>query len=129
MSPFVKDGDVVTVSPLPKAVPRLGDVVAFVHPQTKRLVIHRVVRKMGDSYLMRGDNALAADGLIPKSCILGRVTRLERGNRRVYLGLGPERLLIALVSPRGPLSSLLLPVWRLVRPLFKRSLYDRKLGI
>jgi len=121
MAPLVKDGDVVTISPLQERPPGLGDVVAFIHPGSGKLCVHRVVRKKKDSFFIRGDNAPVPDGLVRKADILGRVTALERNGRRIYLGLGPERVLIALLSGRGPLSSPLLPLWKLVRPLFKRK--------
>lgn len=120
MSPFIRDGDVVIVSPLAGTSPGLGSVVAFVHPETERLVVHRVVGKRGDSYLIRGDNAPEEDSLVPEGNILGWVRRVERDGKRVFLGLGPERFLIAFLTRRGLLLPLLLPVWRLLRPIIRR---------
>ena len=116
MYPFIKDGDVVTISSLPGSSPRLGDVVAFNHPEAGKLVIHRIVRKKGDSFLARGENTFEADGLIEKRDILGFVTRVERKGRRVLTGLGPERLLIAFLSRSGFLLPLRHLVWKMVRP-------------
>ena len=116
MSPFIKDGDVVTISPLSGSSPRLGDVVAFNHPEAGKLVIHRIVREKGDFYLVRGENAFEADGYIEKRDILGFVTRVERKGRRVLTGLGPERLLIAFLSRSGFLLPLRHLVWKMVRP-------------
>jgi hypothetical protein len=96
-------------------------VVVFVHPETGRLIIHRVVGKRGDSMLIRGDNTHDADGLIPKTNILGRVTEVERDEREVFIGLGPERILIAFLTRKRLLFPLLLPVWRLVQPIIRRS--------
>lgn len=121
MSPFVKDGDVITVSPLSGASPRLGDVVPCIGPETGKLFVHRVVGKRGDFCIIRGDNTPEADGLVSKANVLGRVTRVERDGKRVFLGLGPERLLIALLTRRGLLLPLLRPMWRLVRPVVRRS--------
>lgn len=120
MSPFIKDGDVITVSPLSSAPPRLGEVVAFVHPALEKLVVHRVVGKRGNSYCTRGDSALKMDGLIAEADILGHVTRVERDGKAVSLGLGPERLLIAFLTRRGLLLPFLRPVWKLVRPIVRR---------
>ena len=120
MSPFIKDGDVVTISPLVNAEPCFGDVVAFLHPDTKRLIIHRVVGGKGDSYLMRGDNAFEMDGLVSKENILGRLKKVERNRRELLIGLGPERVLIAFLSRRKLLSPILLLSWRLIRPFAKR---------
>ena len=117
MSPFIQDSDAITVSPLSGAAPRLGDVVAFLRPDSGKLIVHRVVGKRGDAFLVRGDNAEEGDGLVPRANILGRVTRVERDGTRVYLGLGPERYLIAFLTRWGLLRLLLLSMWPLVRPI------------
>lgn len=113
MAPFVQDGDVVTIAPLPNGGPCLGDIVAFRHPQHGKLTIHRVVRRQSDAWLIRGDNIAESDGLVPRTHILGRITHVSRAGRRARLSLGPERVLIALLSRCG----LLLLVWRMARVL------------
>lgn len=120
MSPFIKDGDVVTVAPLRGATPGLGDVVLFIHPRTGKLVIHRIVGKRADSYLIKGDNFPEGDDLVPKAKILGHVAKVERDGKEIFLGLGLERFLIAFLTRRR-LLPLLLPVWRLARLLIRRS--------
>jgi hypothetical protein len=119
MSPFIRDGDGITVSPLLGTSPRLGDAVAFIHPESGKLVVHRVVGKRDGSYLIRGDSSSDCADLIPRAKVLGRVTRVERDGKRVYLGLGPERYLVAVMTRRGLLQPLLMPVWRLVRPVVR----------
>jgi len=105
MTPFIRDGDVITVSPLALHAPRRGDVVAFIHPKTNRLCLHRVLSVHGGSFFIQGDNMPERpDGVIPREAILGRVTGLERAGRRVRLGLGPERLLLAILSRCGGMA-------------------------
>ena len=116
MSPFIKDGDAITVSPKIGCSPRFGDVVAFIHPRTEKLFIHRVVWKKRDAYIVKGENTLESDGLIKKENILGVVTKVERKGKKVFLGLGPERFLIALLTRKNLLLPVLLPVWRIFRP-------------
>jgi signal peptidase I len=106
MHPFIRDGDVVTVSPLVGSGPRTGDVVAFCHPETGRLVLHRIVAKQEGGYLIRGDNCPEADGVISSDTLLGIVSRTERCGSQVTLGRGPERLVIAFLSHRGWLQPL-----------------------
>lgn len=114
MSPFIKDGDMVTLSPLNRAFPRMGDVVAYIHPAIKRVFIHRVVRKKGDSYIMKGDNSLEGDGPVLAAKILGLVTRVDRDGKRITLGLGPERFLIALLARKNLFLPLFLPARRII---------------
>jgi signal peptidase I len=121
MSPFIKNEDVVTLSPLQNASPGMGDVIAFVLQGTDKLCVHRVVGKKGDFYVTKGDNTFEADESVPRENILGFVTRVERDGKEVFLGLGPERFLIAFLGHRGLLLPLILPVWKVIRAMIKRS--------
>lgn len=114
MSPFIKDGDVLTIAPVQGADPRFGDVVVFTHPSTCKLVIHRVIGKKGGAYLSKGDNIPEADGFIAKANILGRVIKVERNGEEPPFGLGPDRFIIAFLT-RWRLLPLLGPVWRFAR--------------
>jgi hypothetical protein len=117
MSPFIKDSDVVTISPMSDSSPGFGEVIAFIHPKTDKLIIHRVVWKSRNAYLLKGESALESDGLIKKESILGLVTKVERKGKRIFLGLGPERFLIALLTRKNLLLPVLRPVWRIFHPI------------
>jgi len=119
MSPFIKDGDVLTIAPMKGAAPGFGDVVVFTHPNTGKLIIHRIIGKRAGSYLTKGDNAPEGDGLISRAAILGRVSKVKRNGKNPFLGLGPDRFIIAFVICTG-LLPLLNPVWRLVRFFMRR---------
>lgn len=120
MRPFIKDGDVITISPLSGSKPRLGDIAVFIRPQTGKIVIHRVVRKSGGSFLIKGDNVSQTDGFISLENILGRVTRIERNGRRLNIGMGPERLIIAFLTRSNLLYPLLFPLWKVIRPFVRK---------
>jgi len=121
MAPFIRDGDVISVSPLRGDSPGVGEVVAFLHPETEKLVVHRVIGRREVGCLIQGDNAegRTAD-LVSDRNVLGRVTRVERGGNNVRLGLGPERLAIAFLSRLGLLLPMCLGARRLIRP-FRKS--------
>ncbi|MDW7759908.1 MAG: S24/S26 family peptidase [Acidobacteriota bacterium] len=120
MAPFVRDGDVITISPTRRSLPGVGRVVAFVSTETGKLVVHRVVARRGTAVFIRGDCVPEhADGIIPPENLLGQVTRIERNGRKIRLGVGPERYVIAglsrtrLLIPLGShFASLLKPVLR-----------------
>jgi hypothetical protein len=120
MYPFIRNQDILTISPLPPGYPRFGNVVAFLHPETGKLVVHRVVGRMGDSYLTKGDNSSELDGLISESSILGYVTNVEREGRSISLCLGPERALIAFLSHKNLLCPALHLSCGLLCPLLRR---------
>lgn len=120
MAPFIKDGDVVTLSPLRGQKPALGDVVAFSHPQNGSLCLHRIVSKRGAFYTTKGDNKCRDGEIVQEQNILASVTRVERDGKNVFLGLGPERYLVAILSRNRLLFPLFFPIWRVIR------LFDRR---
>jgi signal peptidase len=86
MSPFIKDGDVVTLAPLAGAMPKTGDIAAFLHPATGKVVVHRIVRERSGCYVFKGDNAGEVDAALPLEQILALVTKIERDGREVPCG-------------------------------------------
>ena len=104
MSPFIKDGDVVTIRPLGSRQPRTGDIAAFLYPGTGRVAVHRIIRGKSGRYSLKGDNVPALDGSLPLDQILGTVSRVERGGAKVGLGGRAGAAAIASLSRAGLLS-------------------------
>lgn len=99
MIPFILNGDVITIQPLRGKVPGIGSVVAFERTDPNMLVVHRVVSRNGDTMFIKGDNAdECIDRNIPIEKIFGVVSLIERDGRKVRLGIGRERLMIAWLS-------------------------------
>lgn len=99
----------------------IGRVVAFVNPDSRRLVVHRIVGRHEFRFLVLGDNARGMAGdLVNPDDVLGRVVRIERGRKRVWLGLGPERYAVALLSRAGVLLPVLSRAGTLTRFLRRR---------
>lgn len=98
MHPAIRHGDVVTVAPLAGRPPAIGDIAAFVHPETGGVRVHRVVAVDGGRYVLKGDNALGADPPVGRDAILGLVAGLERGGRRLRLGPAPWPAALARLS-------------------------------
>ena len=120
MSPFILDGDLISVSPISNAKLKTGEIVAYINLRSNKLVVHRIVSVQQNAYLIRGDNQADQDSeLIPPENILGRVTRIERAGRNIRLGLGPESALIAKLSRKGRLQSYLTRLKPLIGPLHK----------
>ena len=92
-------------------------MVAFVQGEIEKLVAHRVIRIKANSYFMKGDGSAGVDSPVPTASILGLVTRAERGRKRVFIGLGPERFLIALLTRNGLMVPLVRAVAKLLRPI------------
>jgi hypothetical protein len=99
MAPFIKDGDILTLSPVLASLIQKGDVVGVIDPGTKKLMVHRVVAMKNGKYRVKGDGADKEDpGYFGLSGICGHVTQVERDGKQVRFGLGPERSSIAVLS-------------------------------
>ena len=85
MSPFIKDMDSITISPVNKGWKfNIGDVVVLpVKNKKNKIVIHRIVRTQEDSILLKGDNLFHADGWFNKNLIIGIVKDVFRNNKRL----------------------------------------------
>ncbi len=115
MLPFIKDGDVLTLSNSNKRKIGLGDVVAFIDPACNKLTIHRLVGIRENHFLIKADNSQRPDGWVGENAILGYIINIERLHRPIRMGLGPERRLIAFLSR----YNLLAPGIRFLSPLLR----------
>jgi hypothetical protein len=106
MGPAIRGHDVVTVSPLGEAVPFVGEVVAFRHPEGDRLILHRVVRRRHRLFSIRGDSLRKIDAPIPLDNILGLITGVERDGRAIFWPHRGRRPLTARLYFRGYLAYL-----------------------
>ncbi len=120
MAPFIRDGDLITISPLQTAHPEIGEVIAYIRPQENKLVVHRLVDWSNRNAIFLGDNELEyPKEPIPQECLIGTVTRIERNGHPIWLGLGPERLIIAWLSRSRLLTPLLTRVTNLLKPIIQ----------
>lgn len=121
MAPFILDGDVITLSPFREKSPGVGVVVAFFNPRFEKIMVHRIVGKKGNSFLIRGDNSPGLDGWIEREHIFGRVIKVERGGKKIFLGAGYGNRAIAFLSRWGLLVPLIYPLRKIYRAIAPRS--------
>lgn len=97
MFPLIRHKDLISVSPI-KDVIRIGDIVAF-NSDENRIVVHRLLTKRGGKIVLKGDfMERGRIETVEENRILGRVTRIDRNGKRILLGLGKGRVLIAYLS-------------------------------
>ncbi|MBI4966378.1 MAG: S24/S26 family peptidase [Desulfomonile tiedjei] len=122
MTPFIRDGDIVTIAPMAGLAPRMGEVVAFCRWKKKDsgLVIHRIVGCGSSGFAVQGDGNACTQEFVASEEVLGRVVKVERAGRAVRFGLGPERRLLAWLSRGRLIWKLVWPVWRRLPPVFKQ---------
>ncbi|RLB87813.1 MAG: hypothetical protein DRH26_14830 [Deltaproteobacteria bacterium] len=106
MSPFVKTGDILTIN-LNDFNPSIGTVVAHIDSK-KKVLIHRIIARQGDRYILKGDNCKFIDGIMSKDSFAGYVESVQRRGKFVLFGLGKEKIFIVLLSRSGLLFPILL---------------------
>jgi len=121
MSPFIRDEDLITIFPCSDRSPRLGDVVAYLQPESQKLIVHRIIGRKEDGFCTKGDSMDSPDGWIPWDKILGRVGRVERKGKPISLGMGPERAAVAILSRKSLLTRLSSLLWRVSRRTARRQ--------
>ena len=105
MSPFIRPGDSIIVSPFAGRKPVVGQMVAFTHPKNGMLLVHRVVSKKENEFLIQGDNMSGLDdGMIPAEKLLGVVSGVFRNEKKVWFGGGWSGYFVAILSRSGLLT-------------------------
>ncbi len=93
MSPFIKDGDRITLLPDKKA--EVGDVV-LLKTDEGRLYLHRIVKRVESGVVTRGDASFDEDGFTPCRNILGKVVEVSGEGYNFHL----KHLIKGLISKR-----------------------------
>lgn len=81
MQPLLYEGKTIAVLLPVTAPPRRGDVVLYKRADGD-LVLHRVVRVQGDSYIIRGDNCFY-DEPVNSAQLLGVMTEVVRNGKTI----------------------------------------------
>ena len=71
MFPFLREGDQVTFVSVRGRKVQIGDIVSFIHPESKKFTVHRIIKRVGNQLLIKGDNNPGPDGLIPEGRYFG----------------------------------------------------------
>jgi len=118
MAPFICDGDVITIEPVPAETLKVGDVI-FYHTGGEVCVAHRIVgrHKEGDEIILRirGDSSLRYDEKIRSDQIMGKVVEVQREERVIHLRKGLNRIWPILWITFTPVRSIFLRIVRTVR--------------
>ena len=111
---------VVVWASIDKSAGRGGIKAFVVMKDTPGFELVKKEKKLG---IRSSDTAafVLKDCRIPRENLLGRVTRVERNGKAVWLGLGPERTLIAWLSRRGWLIPVRIWLTSRLKPLLRRQ--------
>lgn len=124
MSPTIRKGEEIIVSRTPSSDIRNGDIIAYVRPDKRHILVHRVVRrsvtKRGTAFMTKGDNLTEPDPyMTPAKNVLGRVHTIGTDNRRRFAPSRWMRVLLVLLV--AELCLTLLDFGK-----FMHSVYDAK---
>ena len=83
MFPFMRNGDIQTISPVHIEEIQIGDVAVFEH--NNDWISHRVVdirkRNSETTLILRGDTSMQIDPLVTKENYIGKTVAFERGGK------------------------------------------------
>lgn len=97
MAPAIRDGDLLTVTPVEPGAIRPGEVILY--RGARGLLAHRVLARLADGSLqLRGDAIGSELEGVPADRILGRVVAVNGKAARARGGPGPVWLALRLVS-------------------------------
>lgn len=117
MLPLLRQGkDTVEISPLSNEIKKY-DLPMYLRENGK-MVLHRVVKLEEDHYLCIGDNTECFEKVYQDQ-IIGIVTAINRGKRRIECNSFSYRLYCRLWRPTRPLRILYKRVKRLLRRCLK----------
>ena len=88
MHPFIKDGDILTISPIEPSSLKHGDI-AFYRRANEKLAAHRILsqKRIAEKnvFLIRGDGDIRAPEQIPADSIMGIVIKAEHNGTEIEL--------------------------------------------
>jgi hypothetical protein len=83
MSPFIKEGDSVVVSPLSGPL-SVGDVV-LVRSDEGLILLHRIIQCLPTGVVTKGDSASEDDGFITAEDVFGKATQVSGSDFNFHL--------------------------------------------
>ena len=126
MSPFIKNGDVITLAPPSQKTIHRGTVAAFLSPLAGKLVVHRIVDHKGGKFLLKGDTCRQPDGWVDPLDIIGVVVGVERGDKPVRFGGGQVRGVLACLSKYSVLQFSIGLSYAIYRRLFRGVTHEQR---
>ena len=89
MSPFIRNGDIITVEPKKASELNLGDIV-FYRRTGGQYVAHRLIKKIWNNGSLvlttKGDNMDYLDAPVSPGQVLGRIIRIEDQSKGLRIG-------------------------------------------
>lgn len=118
MRPFIRDGDLITVSPPWNSPVRVGDVVLYKNTD-ERVIVHRVIRKTktegGLVFFIKGDATLGQPEEVHTKSVLGRVSAIDRNGQEKRLDTKLHRTIGLIFARLYAFSHWIYPIGSIVK--------------
>jgi len=118
MRPFIRDGDIITISPVEDSALKTGDVVLYLGAGN-RIIVHRIINKYKKegriTLLVKGDAAFGSAEKVEAQNVLGKVTAIDRNGRLKRLDTKPQQIIGLFVGGISPFSRWIYPAGSLVK--------------
>lgn len=92
MYPVLREGDILTVKPIDFNEAETGDILAYQDIFTKKILVHRMVKREKNSgygiiltAAEAGRRLVYDQPLLPGKCLIAKVIGIERGAKRIDL--------------------------------------------
>lgn len=104
MYPMLRDRrDTIIVTPTNE---RLKKYDVALYRRGESYVLHRVIKVLPDSYIIRGDNCIAKEYGITDTEILGKLSGFMRGEKEINMNGVPYKLYSRLICALHPIVSM-----------------------
>ena len=119
MRPLIKQDRDIAIISKPRERLKKFDVALYKRPNGQ-YVLHRVVKVLGNGYVILGDNCISKEYNIKDSQILGVLTSLNRNGKEIDLNSFGYKLYVRARYAHYPVRVIISKSKRLIKRLLKR---------
>ena len=119
MRPLIKQDRDIAIISKPRERLKKFDVALYKRPNGQ-YVLHRVVKVLGNGYVILGDNCISKEYNIKDSQILGVLTSLNRNGKEIDLNSFGYKLYVRARYAHYPVRVIISKTKRFLRKLLKR---------
>lgn len=127
MRPFIRDGDIIVVSPIENSSIKAGDVVFHLTTENK-VIVHRVIKKYKKdkdnriTMLIKGDATFSSPEKVEMQDVLGKVVEVERNGRKKRLDRKLYQIMGLFFAAISPFSRWIYPIGSIMKQSGRRFL-------
>lgn len=118
MSPFIRDGDFITVSPVKSSFLKIGDIALYSTAENK-IIVHRIIKKHKNNgrttLWIKGDAAFGSPEKVDAQSVLGKVTAIERSGRKRTIETKPYQVIGIFIAAISPFNQWVYPFGSLIK--------------